>query len=108
MLTWMLLIFNYSYLKAPSTRMNSWRTGRMRPNRGARADESIAIEAAKFTADEANQLRKAMATFRHTHYGWAHEYINKWEKHPRGTGGTPYMTWLRQMVDETRTHKLPA
>ncbi|MBV8791524.1 MAG: error-prone DNA polymerase, partial [Pseudolabrys sp.] len=35
----------------------------------------IAIEAAKFTADEANQLRKAMATFRHN--GTIHKFEDK-------------------------------
>jgi error-prone DNA polymerase len=35
----------------------------------------IAIEAAKFTADEANQLRRAMATFRHV--GTIHKFEDK-------------------------------
>src|SRR6201999_1601644 len=35
----------------------------------------IAIEAAKFTADEANQLRRAMATFRHM--GTIHQFEQK-------------------------------
>ena len=35
----------------------------------------IAIEAAKFTPDEANQLRKAMATFRHA--GTIHKFEDK-------------------------------
>jgi indoleamine 2,3-dioxygenase len=47
-----------------------------------------------------------MATFRETHYKWAHEYINRWTDDPRGTGGTPYMSWLKQLIDETRGHKL--
>jgi indoleamine 2,3-dioxygenase len=55
-----------------------------------------------------NEVLEAMATFREVHYGWAHEYINRWVDDPRGTGGTPYMSWLRQLVDETRLHKLPA
>jgi hypothetical protein len=25
---------------------------------------------------------------------------------PRGTGGTPYMTWLKQLIDETRSWKI--
>jgi indoleamine 2,3-dioxygenase len=55
-----------------------------------------------------NEVLEAMATFREVHYGWAHEYINRWVDDPRGTGGTPYMAWLRQLIDETRLHKLPA
>ncbi|RPH63894.1 MAG: preprotein translocase subunit Tim44 [Acidobacteria bacterium] len=55
-----------------------------------------------------NDVLEAMATFREVHYGWAQEYINRRVQDPRGTGGTPYMTWLRQLIDETRDHKLPA
>jgi len=50
---------------------------------------------------------EAMATFREVHYTWAQEYVNRWVEDPRGTGGTPYMEWLRQLIDETRLHKLP-
>jgi indoleamine 2,3-dioxygenase len=57
-------------------------------------------------ADSYNDVLDAMATFRETHVGWAQEYINKWVDDPRGTGGTPYMAWLRQLIDETRSHKL--
>ena len=49
-----------------------------------------------------NEVLEAMATFREVHYGWAQEYINKWVDDPRGTGGTPYMQWLHQLIDETR------
>jgi len=52
-----------------------------------------------------NDVLEAMATFREVHYGWAQEYINRWVDDPRGTGGTPYMVWLRQLIDETRLHK---
>jgi indoleamine 2,3-dioxygenase len=52
-----------------------------------------------------NEVLDEMATFRETHYKWAHEYINKWTDDPRGTGGTPYMSWLKQLIDETRAHK---
>jgi indoleamine 2,3-dioxygenase len=59
-------------------------------------------------ADSYNDVLDAMATFRETHFGWAEEYINKRVDDPRGTGGTPYMVWLRQLIDETRSHKLIA
>ena len=52
-----------------------------------------------------NDVLEAMATFREIHYKWAQEYINRWVEDPRGTGGTPYMTWLKQLIDETRDHK---
>jgi len=53
-----------------------------------------------------NAILDAMAAFRRVHYGWAEEYINRWTDDPRGTGGTPYMQWLRQMLDETEAHSL--
>ncbi|MBI3861921.1 MAG: hypothetical protein HY290_08485 [Planctomycetia bacterium] len=54
-----------------------------------------------------NDVLEAMATFREVHYGWAEEYINKRVADPRGTGGTPYMQWLAQLISETRAHKIP-
>jgi indoleamine 2,3-dioxygenase len=54
-----------------------------------------------------NEVLEAMATFREVHFGWAQEYINRWVDDPRGTGGTPYMVWLRQLIEETRQHRLP-
>jgi indoleamine 2,3-dioxygenase len=53
-----------------------------------------------------NDVLEQMASFRETHYKWAHEYINRWTDDPRGTGGTPYMAWLKQLIDETRSHEL--
>jgi indoleamine 2,3-dioxygenase len=53
-----------------------------------------------------NDVLEAMATFREVHYGWADEYINKRVSDPRGTGGTPYMQWLAQLIAETRAHKI--
>ena len=53
-----------------------------------------------------NDMLEAMATFREIHYGWAQEYINRWVDDPRGTGGTPYMQWLKQLIDETRAWQL--
>ena len=53
-----------------------------------------------------NEVLEAMATFREVHLRWAQEYIHRWVDDPRGTGGTPYMKWLRQLIDETRAHKI--
>lgn len=53
-----------------------------------------------------NDILEAMATFREVHYSWAQEYINRWVEDPRGTGGTPYMVWLRQLIEETRLHQV--
>ncbi len=57
--------------------------------------------------DVYNEVLEAMATFREVHYGWADEYINQRVSDPRGTGGTPYMQWLAQLIAETRAHKIP-
>ena len=59
------------------------------------------------TKEAFNEVLEAMATFREVHLRWAQEYIHRWVDDPRGTGGTPYMKWLRQLIDETRAHKIP-
>lgn len=53
-----------------------------------------------------NEVLDALANFREIHYGWAQEYINRWVDDPRGTGGTTYMHWLQQLIQETREHKI--
>jgi indoleamine 2,3-dioxygenase len=53
-----------------------------------------------------NDVLEAMATFREVHFGWAQEYIQRHVADPRGTGGTPYMQWLAQLVEETRGAKI--
>jgi len=53
-----------------------------------------------------NAVLDAMADFRAVHYGWAQEYIDRRTDDPRGTGGTPYMEWLRQLIEETRAFKI--
>ncbi len=53
-----------------------------------------------------NAILEAIAEFRSIHYGWAQEYINRWTTDPRGTGGTPYMQWLDQLIQETRSFKI--
>ncbi|HEX3869867.1 MAG TPA: hypothetical protein VHV77_05505, partial [Pirellulales bacterium] len=53
-----------------------------------------------------NDILEAMATFREVHFSWASEYIHKRVSDPRGTGGTPYMQWLTQLIDETREFKI--
>jgi indoleamine 2,3-dioxygenase len=56
--------------------------------------------------DSYNAILDAMAEFRAVHYGWAQEYINSRTQDPRGTGGTPYMEWLNQLIEETRAFKI--
>ena len=54
-----------------------------------------------------NEILDAMATFREVHFEWAMEYIGRRVEDPRGTGGTHYIQWLGQLIDETRAHKIP-
>jgi indoleamine 2,3-dioxygenase len=56
--------------------------------------------------DVFNDLLEAIATFREVHFGWADLYIHRHVQDPRGTGGTPYRQWLKQLIDETRAHKI--
>ena len=68
--------------------------------------DSLELEGAyQSLATASSDLVEGMAAFREIHYKWAQEYINRWVEDPRGTGGTPYMTWLKQLIDETRDHK---
>ncbi len=52
-----------------------------------------------------NAVLEAIAEFREVHFTWAKEYIQKWVKDPRGTGGTPYMKWLKMLIDETLAYR---
>ncbi len=53
-----------------------------------------------------DELIEALATFREVHQGWAREYIETRVDDPLGTGGTPYVRWLQQLIDETRAHAI--
>jgi indoleamine 2,3-dioxygenase len=53
-----------------------------------------------------NDALDALAAFRETHLQFAVRYIASHERDPRGTGGTPYMQWLSQLIDETKAHKI--
>jgi indoleamine 2,3-dioxygenase len=53
-----------------------------------------------------NDALEALASFRDTHLQFAIRYIDAHERDPRGTGGTPYMGWLSQLIDETRAFKI--
>jgi indoleamine 2,3-dioxygenase len=55
-----------------------------------------------------NAAMEAIAEFRSVHYGWAQRYIAERVDDPRGTGGTPFMSWLKQLIDETLAHRMPA
>jgi indoleamine 2,3-dioxygenase len=60
----------------------------------------------KVAKEPYNDALEALASFRETHLQFAIRYIAAHERDPRGTGGTPYMKWLSQLIDETRAHKI--
>ncbi len=53
-----------------------------------------------------NEALEALAAFREVHLEFARRYIAAHVRDPRGTGGTPYLEWLNQLIDETRAHML--
>jgi indoleamine 2,3-dioxygenase len=57
--------------------------------------------------DAFNDALEALATFREVHLDFARRYIARWVDDPRGTGGTPYLQWLEQLIDETRAYNRP-
>jgi indoleamine 2,3-dioxygenase len=53
-----------------------------------------------------NDALEALAAFRETHLEFARRYVAAHVRDPRGTGGTPYLEWLSQLIDETRAHRI--
>jgi indoleamine 2,3-dioxygenase len=101
-----------SYLKIPhSESMLTKHLADMRnfmPAEHRQLLESIdVLPSIKETADknDFNEVLEAIASFREIHYSWAYEYIARWERDVRGTGGTPYSQWLKLLIDETRNWK---
>ncbi len=53
-----------------------------------------------------NAILDNLIAFRKVHFSWANEYIRQHVKDPRGTGGTPYIKWLQQLIEETESYKI--
>lgn len=53
-----------------------------------------------------NAAMEAIAEFRQVHYGWAQTYIQERVDDPRGTGGTIFIDWLNQLIDETLAYRI--
>jgi indoleamine 2,3-dioxygenase len=47
-----------------------------------------------------------LVTFRSKHFDYAVNYIEKKVDNPIATGGTPYVPWLRQLIEETKEYYL--
>lgn len=52
-----------------------------------------------------DEILEGIAQFREVHYHWAIKYIARRGNDQQGTGGTPYVKWLKYLIDETRNHK---
>lgn len=52
-----------------------------------------------------NAVLEQMARFREVHYHWAIKYIARRCNDQQGTGGTPYLKWLKYLIDETRQYQ---
>jgi indoleamine 2,3-dioxygenase len=53
-----------------------------------------------------NECLHELIAFRSRHFEYAVNYIEKRVENPLGTGGTPYIPWLRQLIEETREYLL--
>ncbi len=53
-----------------------------------------------------NDFLKEFITFRKQHIQYAVDYIQKKVVNPKGTGGTPYVPWLYQLVEESESFYL--
>ena len=54
-----------------------------------------------------NECVNEIISFRNLHFEFAVNYIQKKVENPAGTGGTPYVPWLKQLREETESHLLP-
>ncbi len=52
-------------------------------------------------AEAYNECLRQVMEFRSLHYRYATTYIAEKVKNPLGTGGTIFMDWLKQLIDET-------
>ncbi|MGI1669265.1 MAG: indoleamine 2,3-dioxygenase [Neptuniibacter sp.] len=66
----------------------------------AMPDIKLIANSTKFDA-----VLEQMACFREVHYHWAIKYIARRCNDQQGTGGTPYIRWLKFLIEETRAHK---
>ena len=54
-----------------------------------------------------NECLRQLLAFRTRHFEYAVNYIEKKVANPIATGGTPYIPWLQQMIEETKEYFLP-
>ena len=57
--------------------------------------------------DVYNECVRQLVAFWSRHFDYAVNYIEKKVANPIATGGTPYIPWLHQMIEETKEYFLP-
>jgi indoleamine 2,3-dioxygenase len=92
--------------------LQDMRTYMPRPHRDFIRDQVSVREFVKESSDRQNRelynecLRQLIA-FRSRHFEYAVNYIEKKVANPIATGGTPYVPWLHQLIEETKEYFLP-
>ena len=61
----------------------------------------VAQQSSRSLREAYNLCLQRVVEFRTLHLNYAHAYIASKVKDPRGTGGTDFMRWLKQLRDET-------
>jgi indoleamine 2,3-dioxygenase len=69
-------------------------------------DEAIRHQDEPRVKDAYNACIREMIAFRSRHFEYAVNYIEKKVDNPIATGGTPYVPWLRQLIEETKAFYL--
>ncbi len=57
-------------------------------------------------AEAYNDCLETLMAFRRMHYHYVNLYIFQKVDNPLGTGGTPFMDWLHQLIGETERHRV--
>jgi indoleamine 2,3-dioxygenase len=60
----------------------------------------------KYVRATYNNIILQLCRFREIHFGYAVDYIQKKCDNPTGTGGTPYVKWLKELTEETKSYLL--
>ncbi|MSQ96406.1 MAG: hypothetical protein EXR98_17890 [Gemmataceae bacterium] len=74
--------------------------------RGAASMRDFVLANKNQLRDPYNACLDELIAFRSRHFEYAVNYIDKKVDNPIATGGTPYVPWLRQLIEETRDFHL--
>lgn len=72
------------------------------------ADPAVSLRTCATTSDDLKAIYNGciaeIVRFRAKHFEYAVNYIYNKVDNPNGTGGTPYVPWLKQLKEETEAH----